>query len=131
MPRYIQFMMYYIPPEAKNKPDCNFYAFPLPFIPTITSADMQLAKLEWTPISGNETVQDLPGGPASFPWNKLEQNDYDEELQAATGITKRTDLKPLEVVQRQGPSFSVDGWGVSWQKWQFRVGFNVSCSVGV
>ena len=35
----------------------------------------------------------------------------------------RTDLKPLEIVQPEGPSFEVDGWEVRWQKWRFRVGF--------
>ena len=35
----------------------------------------------------------------------------------------RTDLKPLDVVQPEGPSFSVDGNIVSWQKWSFRVGY--------
>ncbi|NOU06809.1 MAG: tyramine oxidase, partial [Hyphomicrobiaceae bacterium] len=35
----------------------------------------------------------------------------------------RTDVKPLDIVQRDGPSFKVDGWQVSWQNWQFRVGF--------
>ncbi len=35
----------------------------------------------------------------------------------------RTDLKPLDVVQPEGPSFKVDGNEVSWQKWNFRVGF--------
>ena len=36
----------------------------------------------------------------------------------------RADLKPLEVSQTDGPSFSVDGREVRWQKWAFRVGFN-------
>ena len=35
----------------------------------------------------------------------------------------RTDLKPLEIHQPEGPSFSVDGHEVRWQKWRFRVGF--------
>lgn len=35
----------------------------------------------------------------------------------------RTDLKPLHIVQPEGPSFTVDGWTVRWQKWSFRVGF--------
>ncbi len=35
----------------------------------------------------------------------------------------RTDLKPLEIVQPEGPSFNVAGNEVSWQKWNFRVGF--------
>jgi primary-amine oxidase len=35
----------------------------------------------------------------------------------------RTDLKPLEIIQPEGPSFSVNGYEVRWQKWRFRVGF--------
>jgi primary-amine oxidase len=35
----------------------------------------------------------------------------------------RDDLKPLEIVQAEGPSFEIDGWEVRWQKWRFRVGF--------
>jgi primary-amine oxidase len=37
--------------------------------------------------------------------------------------TPRQDLKPLHISQPEGPSFSVDGWEVKWQKWSFRVGF--------
>ncbi len=36
----------------------------------------------------------------------------------------RDDIKPLEITQSEGPSFTVEGWKVSWQKWSFRVGFN-------
>jgi primary-amine oxidase len=35
----------------------------------------------------------------------------------------RTDLKPIEITQPEGPSFTVDGNLVTWQKWRFRVGF--------
>ncbi len=35
----------------------------------------------------------------------------------------RQDLKPLEILQPEGPSFSVNGYEVRWQKWRFRVGF--------
>ena len=35
----------------------------------------------------------------------------------------RTDLKPLEIVQPEGPSFEIEGCEVRWQKWRFRVGF--------
>lgn len=35
----------------------------------------------------------------------------------------RKDLKPLDLVQDDGPSFTVEGWNVSWQNWTFRVGF--------
>jgi primary-amine oxidase len=35
----------------------------------------------------------------------------------------RTDLKPLDIVQPEGPSFQVDGYEVAWQNWRFRIGF--------
>jgi primary-amine oxidase len=35
----------------------------------------------------------------------------------------RKDLKPIEILQPEGPSFKVIGNQVEWQKWKFRVGF--------
>jgi primary-amine oxidase len=35
----------------------------------------------------------------------------------------RKDLKPLKIEQPDGPSFTVEGHEVRWQKWRFRVGF--------
>lgn len=37
---------------------------------------------------------------------------------------QRTDIRPLEIIQPDGPSFQVDGYQVSWQKWKFVIGFN-------
>ncbi len=37
---------------------------------------------------------------------------------------KREPLKPLRITQPDGPSFTVDGNLVRWQKWSLRVGFN-------
>jgi len=52
----------------------------------------------------------------------LPPNDanYTEEAVGAV----RTDLKPIEIAQPEGPSFQVEGYEVSWQKWRFRIGFN-------
>ena len=36
----------------------------------------------------------------------------------------RDDVKPIEITQPDGPSFTVDGWHVTWQKWSLRIGFN-------
>jgi primary-amine oxidase len=36
----------------------------------------------------------------------------------------RTDLKPLEITQPEGPSFEVDGNLVRWQKWSLRLGMD-------
>jgi primary-amine oxidase len=35
----------------------------------------------------------------------------------------RADLKPVEIIQPEGTSFTVTGNLVEWQKWKFRVGF--------
>ncbi|HEY3832668.1 MAG TPA: primary-amine oxidase [Acidimicrobiia bacterium] len=36
----------------------------------------------------------------------------------------RADLKPIEITQPEGPSFTVAGNRVDWQKWSFRVAFD-------
>lgn len=36
----------------------------------------------------------------------------------------RQDIKPLEILQPEGPSFEVDGYQVRWQNWSFVIGFN-------
>ncbi len=35
----------------------------------------------------------------------------------------RTDLKPLEIHQPEGPSFQLEGHELRWQKWRLRIGF--------
>lgn len=40
------------------------------------------------------------------------------------GLQVRTDRKPLEITQPQGPGFDVDGHVLRWQNWEMRVGFN-------
>jgi primary-amine oxidase len=40
------------------------------------------------------------------------------------GQRLREDIKPLDVVQPQGVSFTVDGNLLRWQKWSLRLGFN-------
>jgi primary-amine oxidase len=39
------------------------------------------------------------------------------------GAPLRDDLRALDIVQPEGPSFAVEGWQVSWQRWSFRIGF--------
>lgn len=36
---------------------------------------------------------------------------------------KRQGLKPLAITQPEGPSFTVNGWEVTWQNWSLRIGF--------
>ena len=44
-------------------------------------------------------------------------------IRPTTGL--RTDLKPLEITQPEGPSFTVTGHRIDWQNWSIRVGFNL------
>ncbi|KAL9335245.1 hypothetical protein Peur_072426 [Populus x canadensis] len=39
------------------------------------------------------------------------------------GGVDRSDVKPLQIIQPEGPSFRVNGHYVEWQKWNFRIGF--------
>ncbi|XP_018682593.2 amine oxidase [copper-containing] zeta, peroxisomal isoform X2 [Musa acuminata AAA Group] len=39
------------------------------------------------------------------------------------GGIDRSNVKPLQILQPEGPSFRVNGYFVQWQKWNFRIGF--------
>jgi primary-amine oxidase len=47
--------------------------------------------------------------------------EYDPQVR---GAQERTDLKPLEISQPDGVSFTVDGYELRWQNWSMRLGFN-------
>ncbi len=64
----------------------------------------------------------------------LSVNDHDDlpvpsersEWDAAPHATPtRTDLKPIEITQPEGPSFTVDGNKITWADWSFRFGFDI------
>jgi len=50
-----------------------------------------------------------------------EEGNFDDP--AYVGPT-RTTLKPIEITQPEGPSFTVDGDVVRWENWSFRIGFD-------
>ena len=43
---------------------------------------------------------------------------------AARVADQRRDIKPLTITQPDGPSFTLEGNQMSWQKWKFVIGFN-------
>ncbi|WP_018330660.1 primary-amine oxidase [Actinomycetospora chiangmaiensis] len=63
-------------------------------------------------------IVDLPPQPANYeqPWIHDPANVPRVE-------TIRDDVKPIEITQPEGPSFTIDGHAVSWQKWHLRIGF--------
>ncbi|KAI5481480.1 hypothetical protein MNV49_004237 [Pseudohyphozyma bogoriensis] len=124
MPRLIPFMLYC---RMADNPDSNHYAFPLPLQPVLDSGDnWKLITLGPCPIFGesDETLDALNG---QFPWEKMKpkEYEYDAELRKEYGYKFREDLKPLQVVQPLGASFTVKGRIVEWQKWKMHIGFNL------
>jgi primary-amine oxidase len=50
-----------------------------------------------------------------------ESGDYDDE---AVRGPHRTTLKPIDITQPEGPSFTLDGHALTWQDWSMRIGFD-------
>jgi primary-amine oxidase len=50
-----------------------------------------------------------------------EEGNFDDP--AAVGPA-RTSLRPIEITQPEGPSFTVDGDEVTWEGWRLRIGFD-------
>ncbi|HET6881202.1 MAG TPA: primary-amine oxidase [Pirellulales bacterium] len=89
---------------VRSEPGDNGYARPLQGIVAV----VDLHKMEVLRIEDYGVV---PLPPTSGNWAR----EYLPE--------PRHDLKPLLVSEPEGPSFTVSGYEVSWQKWRFRVGF--------
>ena len=78
------------------------------------------------PVDGVVTYVDLTNGCvlAVVDDEVLPIPEEDSNFHDDNGVPPREDLKPLEIHQPDGPSFTVDGWKVAWQKWSFRVSMN-------
>jgi len=63
-------------------------------------------------------VVDLVDEPDIVPIPRKSRNYHQDSSRPP-----RSDLKNLQIVQPDGPSFTVEGWRVTWQNWSFRVGF--------
>jgi primary-amine oxidase len=116
--RLWQCFMYMRDPSNPNEADSNHYALPLSISPVVDPVAMKVTRIDYLPTGKDNTIRE-PG-----PWNPKPANEYIPEAQDL-----RQDLKPLNVVQPEGVSFSVTQEGTShvveWQKWSFRVGFNL------
>jgi len=89
----------------RSDPTDNGYARPIEGIrPVVDLNEMKVIRVEeyghWPlpPNSGNYAASRVPN--------------------------QRTDIKPLVITQPEGPSYTLDGNLISWQKWQFVIGFN-------
>jgi primary-amine oxidase len=91
-------------PFLKPRPGGNCYAKPIEGIVGL----VDLNRREVLSIQDNGAVPLPPD---------------DGEYEAGRAGPLRSDVKPLEIAQREGPSFELQGNELSWQGWRLRVGF--------
>ncbi|ETI24058.1 hypothetical protein G647_03427 [Cladophialophora carrionii CBS 160.54] len=117
-PRYIQGLCF---AKLRNgNPDSNHYGFPLPIIPVMDTYKKEIIRIDRLATGGVE--DGLNYGTAGK--NVLEHCQPAEYVPELLDTPLRSDLKPLNVLQPDGPSFTVsDDSLIEWQKWRFRVGF--------
>ncbi|KAL7922842.1 copper amine oxidase [Trichoderma austrokoningii] len=110
--RLVQFYMFIVP---VNHPQANHYSLPCAFSPVLDANSGELVRIDYLPTGGDHSTSETK------PWKPVKAVEYAHDL---IETPLRQDLKPLIVQQPEGPSFSLDGRLVQWQKWRFRVGFN-------
>ena len=112
-----QCYLYLRSPANSSIGDANHYAHPLSISPVVSSALMQVIRIDNLPTGTNEKVK------GAQPYKIHDDSEYVTESRQL-----RNDLKPLHVVQPEGASFTVtqqdQSSTVNWQKWSFRLGFN-------
>lgn len=79
------------------------------------------------PLSGLVAVVDLNKMEVmrieDFAVKPLPPLDGNYSPETSDSINLRSDVKPLDIVQPEGPSFTVDGHHIQWQNWDFRFSF--------
>jgi primary-amine oxidase len=118
--RFFQALLFARDTRSHN-PDSNFYAYPLPFIPVMDALTKEIIRIDQLATGGND--DDFQGGTdLSGVLDYCQSSEYVPEL--LPGGTRK-DLRPLSVLQPDGPSFTIsDGNLVEWQKWRMRISFN-------
>jgi primary-amine oxidase len=102
-----------------DHPDLNYYAYPLDLCAEVNE-DLKVTKVYRLPLSPDERINTEQ---RPFDHDRIHPaaaSEYHPDLRPSP----RTTTKPYQVVQPEGPSFSIEGQKVSWEKWSFRVGFN-------
>lgn len=118
--RYFQGLCFAQDTRSGN-PDSNFYGYPLPLIPVMDAHTREIIRIDRLATGGEDDGLNAVTHSKDIVQHCQPSEYVPELLKDGT----RTDLKPLNVSQPDGPSFKVtDESLVEWQKWSFRVGFN-------
>ncbi|KAF2654252.1 hypothetical protein K491DRAFT_694016 [Lophiostoma macrostomum CBS 122681] len=102
--RLQQALMYYRPHV-----DDSQYSYPLDFCPIFNADTQEIIHIDIPPV--RRSVNQAPPN-----------NYHAAAIEAEGGF--RTDLKPINITQPEGVSFTMDGRTISWQKWKLHIGFN-------
>ncbi|KAF2135633.1 uncharacterized protein K452DRAFT_303404 [Aplosporella prunicola CBS 121167] len=118
--RYFQGLIFAQDTRSGN-PDSNFYAYPFPLIPIMDAHNREIIRIDRLATGGKgDSITGKTHNKAVI--DHCTTSEYVPEL-LPNGTRK--DLKALNVVQPDGPSFKVSNESlVEWQKWRFRVSFN-------
>ncbi|KAF4539437.1 uncharacterized protein LTHEOB_10100 [Lasiodiplodia theobromae] len=113
--RFFQCYMYI---ALNDDPEANYYSIPAPLAPVFDAHTLELVRIEKLPLGDGKEVDD-----ETQPWQPVKPVEYSARLLGEQAFRK--DLKPLQVIQPDGPSFSIDGRRVAWQKWTFHLGWTI------
>jgi len=118
-PRYTQGLCFARDTRTGNA-ESNYYTYPLPLIPVMDSVTKQIVRIDRLATGGKEDGLEY-GTHKKKVLDHCSPAEYTPELMSQP---VRDDIKPLNVTQPEGPSFTVGGNLIEWQKWRFRLGFN-------
>jgi len=98
---------------VRSEPGEHGYARPVEGLVVVVDLDeMAVVEVE------DHGVVPLPPMAGNYEPHRLAAED---QVPRFAGV--REDVRPIEITQPEGPSFTVEGHGVTWQKWRLRVGF--------
>lgn len=98
--------------------EANHYSLPIPLAPIFDAHTLDLVDLQRLPTGTDDEID-----VETQPWTPVEPVEYSAGIMGEDAF--RQDLKPLQVIQPEGPSFSILGRRVEWQKWSFQLGWTL------
>jgi primary-amine oxidase len=99
---------------VKTAPDDNGYAHPVENVRTLVDLDtLTVVKVE------DDGIVPIPRKSANYAPDKITNPNNVPFFPDGA----RTDVKPFDIVQHQGPGFTVEDHHLEWQKWDLRIGF--------
>ncbi|RTE84175.1 hypothetical protein BHE90_001241 [Fusarium euwallaceae] len=104
--------------SLNDDPEANHYSLPLPLAPIFDAHTLELVQIERLPMGTGDELD-----PETQPWEPAKPVEYSANIIGEDAFRK--DLKPLQVVQPEGPSFKIFGRRVEWQKWSFQLGWTL------